>query len=275
MSLSFQDISDQYNGHIREWSEVIEEFEESRGTSSEAADWLRNRRHMPSLETIKYQPDPNRLGYWVEVPDPNPDQTEKFRRYYLPRENKEKVTSDDDGLSADNLLRSPLPIFALQHYTQKCSGELNSTLTKDGFSASHIIHRFNTGMFPYLESVGLVSQKINVDWSALVGRVLNHVHGSQGWLYNCRERGMKFFREPLFGKYEIAQNRRYIRIHGRTIQIARKADYPRWEQFYQVSFPKTAPDAPVLLGGYGGQADDISFRSRMELVDYFYDMPKA
>lgn len=274
MSVSFQDISDQYNGHIRDWSDVIREFEESRGTSSEACDWLRNRKHMPSLETIKYEPDPNRLGYWVEVPDPNPDQTEKFRRYYLPTQSNDQVPNSD-GLAVDHLLRSPLPIFALQRYTQICSGELNSTLTKDGFSASHIIHRFNTGMFPYLESVGLVSQKINVDWSALVGRVLNHIHGSQGWLYNCRERGMKFFVEPLFGKYEIAQNRRYIKIKGRTIQIARKLDYPRWHQFYQVSFPKSDPDSPILLGGYGGQTADIYFSSKMELVDYFYDLPGA
>lgn len=221
---------------------------------------------MPSLETIKYEPSKSELGVWEEIPDPNPDQTEDFRRTYFPAPREMEQLAKQNPKK--QLLRTPLPVFALRHYTHNCYPELNSTLQENGYSAGHIISRFNTGMFEYLEQLGLKGKKIKENHSGLIGRVLNHLHGSQGWLYNCDDRGMHFYLEPLLKCWEVAQNGRYIRVNGAIIQLRAKGDFPRWSQFYQVEASRGTGQF-FLLSGYANKGPGETFRSALELVEYF------
>jgi hypothetical protein len=266
MCPSFQELADTYNSHNRDWLEVTNDLAASQGTSTAALEWLTDRKNMPSLETIKYEPSKSELGVWEEVPDPNPDQTEDFRRTYLPTPLElEKLQRQNPK---KQLLRTPLPLFALQHYTLQCYPELNSSLQENGYAAGHIISRFNTGMFSHLEKQGLNGKKVKEGHSGLIGRVLNHLHGSQGWLYNCDDRGMHFYLEPLLERWEVAQNGRYIRVNGRVVQLKARGDFPRWSQFYQIDVSR-GTGAFFLRSGYANSGPEEWFSSALELVEYF------
>ena len=219
MAVSFQYLADTYNSHVRDWRDVTQDFIASEGSSSDAFNWLTDRNNTPSLETIKYVRSKTQLGMYEEVPDPNPDMTEAFRRIYLPTPLElEKLANKTPR---KQVLRTPLPLFSLLDYALACNEELNTQLQEKGFAASHIIPRFNTGLFSHLEAVGLQSVKINQTHSGLIARVLNHLHGAHGRIFNTDDslRGMKFHKECLLGKWQVAQNQRYIKMQKRIIQV--------------------------------------------------------
>jgi hypothetical protein len=267
MLLSSHEIADRHNSHVRDWYEVTTELVDSDGASTDALAWLTNRANTPSLETIKYVRSAQ-LGMWEEVPDPNPDLTESFRRHYLPTPYELDVLLKQNPRA--QLLRSPLPLYGLLNYALACYEELNTVLQSKGFAASHIIPRFNTGMFGYLEANGLYSTKIPKLYSALIARVLNHLHGTQGRIFNTDDalRGMHFSPEPFVRKWEIAQNGRYIKISGHTIQLRTKSGCPRWNQFYQLE-ESVGTGQFFLLKGYANKRAAEVFNSPLEVVEYF------
>jgi hypothetical protein len=283
---SFEEIANKHNQHLAGWNDKIDAAKYSRYQGDEAMQWLEDPKNLPSLATINYElaNDDHGANSWVEVPDPNPDATEAFKQYYSPQswDETDKDSRTKEGKKKLKHLQSPLVLYAFLDYTLHNTKGRRRVYAERGFSAGQLVGGFNERVSGLLDNpeYANVCALIDPKKSALIARCLNHLPGNQGWLYNIKERGMNFTRNPLDRRYEIAQNQRYIRVNDRIVQLSVK--YKAWKQFFQL-YPFDLVDAKGeydprkqkfrLVAGYSGVLEDIIFNNLDAALAHIWDLP--